>query len=135
MARAAVVTSFSVDSVLVALAGLTSTVTRAAAGTNSRRRFSRFAPTSAVKKLIPVALPPGRERLATRPSLTGSSLTAKTIGIVEVAALAANTASGAMAAIQIIRECSQTVIVTLCPAINDNHVLAFDIAGLLQTEM
>src|SRR6516165_11065567 len=94
MARAAVVTSFTVDSVLVALAGLTSTVTRAAAGTNSRRRFSRFAPTSAVKKLIPVALPPGRARLVTRPSLTGSSLTEKAMGIVVVAALAANTAAG-----------------------------------------
>jgi hypothetical protein len=29
---------------------------------------SRFATTSATKKLTPVALPPGRDRLATRPS-------------------------------------------------------------------
>ena len=35
-------------------------------------------------------VPPGRARVATRPSLTGSSLTPKTMGIVEVAALAAN---------------------------------------------
>jgi putative ABC transport system substrate-binding protein len=40
-------------------------------------------------RLTPVALPPGRARLATRPSLTGSSPTPKTIGIVAVAALAA----------------------------------------------
>src|SRR5262245_28884025 len=87
--RAAVATSFKVDSVLVALAGLTSTATRAAAGTSSRKRSSRLAPTSAVRKLIPVALPPSRARLATRPSLTGSSLTAKMMGIVVVAALSA----------------------------------------------
>ena len=46
-----------------------------------------------MKKLIPVRLPPGRARLATRPSLTGSSATLKTIGIVVVAALAANAAA------------------------------------------
>ena len=40
------------------------------------------------KKLIPVGFPPGGARLATRPSLTGSSPTPKTIGIVVVAALA-----------------------------------------------
>src|SRR5262249_8726163 len=38
----------------------------------------------------PVALPPVRARLATRPSLTGSSATPKIMGIVVVAALAAN---------------------------------------------
>ena len=41
---------------------------------------------------MPVALPPGRARLATRPNLTGSSPTPKTIGIVVVAALAASAA-------------------------------------------
>jgi hypothetical protein len=50
---------------------------------------SRLATSSPVKKLMPVALPFGRPMLATRPSLTGSSPTLKTIGIVEVAALAA----------------------------------------------
>jgi len=53
---------------------------------------SRFASTSPTKKLMPVALPPGRARLATRPSRTGSSPTPKTIGIVVVAALAASAA-------------------------------------------
>jgi hypothetical protein len=38
---------------------------------------------------MPVALPPGRARLDTRPSFTGSSPTPNTIGIVVVAALAA----------------------------------------------
>src|SRR6516165_1592038 len=52
---------------------------------NSRRSSSRFAANSPARKLTPVRLPPGRARLATRPSLTGSSLTMKTIGIVVVA--------------------------------------------------
>jgi len=37
-----------------------------------------------------VRLPPGRERLATGPSAAGSMPTEKTIGIAEVALLAAN---------------------------------------------
>ncbi len=41
----------------------------------------------------PVKLPPGRARLVTRPSRTGSSGTAKTMGIVAVA-FAANAAAG-----------------------------------------
>jgi hypothetical protein len=41
-------------------------------------------------RLIPVALPPGRLRLATRPNATGSPPVAKTIGMVAVAALAAS---------------------------------------------
>ena len=36
-------------------------------------------------KMMPVALPPGRARLATRPTSTGSTPTTKTIGIVVVA--------------------------------------------------
>jgi len=43
MAPAAAVTSLSVLSVVVAMAGLTSTATRVAAGTSSRRSSSRFA--------------------------------------------------------------------------------------------
>jgi hypothetical protein len=40
---------------------------RAAQGSSSRSRPSRFAVNSELKKLIPVRLPPGRARLATRP--------------------------------------------------------------------
>src|SRR5262245_22136359 len=90
MARAAASTSLNVASVLAAFAGLTSTATRAALGTSSRMSSSRFATNSADKKLMPVMFPPGRARLATRPSLTGSSARMKTMGIVVVAALAAN---------------------------------------------
>ena len=50
---------------------------------------------SELKKLMPVALPPGRARLATRPSRIGSAGTLKTIGMVAVAALAASEVTSA----------------------------------------
>src|SRR5262249_18776150 len=84
----------TLDSVRTGSVGLTSTAIRAAPGTSSCRSPNLFATNSAMKKLIPVALPPGCARLATRPSLTGSSPTLKTIGIVVVAALAASDAGG-----------------------------------------
>ena len=46
-------------------------------------------PTSTLKLVTPVRFPPGRLRLATSPSPTGSLPTSKTIGIVVVAAFAA----------------------------------------------
>jgi hypothetical protein len=76
----------------LALFGFTSTATMVAAGTSSCTSSSRFSPSAAVKKLMPVALPPGRLRLATRPNWTGSLAVVKTIGIVDVAAFAANDA-------------------------------------------
>ena len=134
MARAAVSTSFNVVSVFPALAGLTSTATRVAAGTSSRRSSSRFAANSA-EKIDPVRLPPGRARLATRPSLTGSSLTMKTMGIVVVAALAANAAGasdrddhGDLSANQFGRQLRQPINLIFGPAVFDRHVLALDIA-------
>ena len=57
---------------------------------SSRRRPSRFGPSSVVKKLTPVELPLGRLRLATSPTSTGSTPTPKMIGIVVVAAFAVN---------------------------------------------
>src|SRR5262249_21571173 len=74
MARAASSTSRNVDSVLGALVGLTSTTTRTALGASSRKSPSRLATTSEAKKLKPVALPPGRARLATNLCPTGSPL-------------------------------------------------------------
>src|ERR1035437_10115089 len=62
----------NVGSVSTVLAGLTSTATRTALGTRSYRSRRRLAASSLTKKLMPVALPPGRARLATRPSRTGS---------------------------------------------------------------
>jgi hypothetical protein len=53
---------------------------------------SRFGPTSAVKLVTPVRLPPGRARLGTSPTATGSPPAKNTIGIVVVAAFAASAA-------------------------------------------
>ncbi len=71
--------------------GLKSAAKRAAPGSSSCSSPSRLVPVSTLMALIPVTLPPGRLRLATRPSWTGSPPVRKTIGIVVVAALAAST--------------------------------------------
>ena len=95
------------------LIGLASTATRTALGTSSCRSPSRLAMTSQKKKLTPVAFPLGRARLATRPSLTGSSPTPNTIGIVSVAALAATASSMVGAAITATRRRTKSAI-TAC---------------------
>src|SRR6266700_2502086 len=77
-------------SVRTALVGLTSTATLVAVGINSRTSSSRFGPTSTFKFVTPVRLPPGRFKLATSPTSTGSTATANTIGIAAVAACAAS---------------------------------------------
>src|SRR6516164_8084570 len=69
--------------------GLTRIAIGEAVGTISCNNPSRFDPSRLLKTLTPVTLPPGRLRLSTRPALTGSSPVVKTIGIVDVAALAA----------------------------------------------
>src|SRR5215813_2458612 len=59
-------------------------------GQQLAQEFEPLATNSPPSQLIPVRLPPGRAKLATSPSLTGSSPPTKTIGIVVVAALTAN---------------------------------------------
>ena len=54
------------------LVGLTSTAMMVAVGTSSCSSSSRFGPSSTSKTVTPVRLPPGRFRLATSPSSTGS---------------------------------------------------------------
>ena len=113
---------------------------RAIPGTSSRRSSSRFAVNSAMKKLIPVMLPPGRARLATRPSLTGSALTVKTMGIVVVAALAANAEAGEPPATitatcrrtKFGRQRRQSIHLIFGPAVFDRDVLALDMAGFFE---
>jgi hypothetical protein len=114
--------------------GSTSTAMRAAPGSSSFNSPSCFVPSSVEFKVTPVTLPPGRLRLATRPSLTGSPPLTKTIGIVVFAALAA-IAEGVcsdychLAAYQIGCEVGQLIVLVLRPAILDRHILAFDVAG------
>ena len=90
MARAAAATSARCHLGIAALAGLTSRPHEQQRAPAHAAVPAALAANSTQKKLIPVRLPPGRRRLATRPSLTGSSATTKTMGIVVVAALAAN---------------------------------------------
>src|SRR5215813_6053228 len=69
--------------------GLTSTPIRIAFGASSLSSPNCFGISVVVTLLTPVRLPPGRLKLATRPASTGSPPILKTIGIVEVDALAA----------------------------------------------
>lgn len=69
---------------------MTSRAIMVAVGSNSCSSSRRFASVSALNVVTPVALPPGRFRLATSPAATGSVPVANTIGIFVVAALAAN---------------------------------------------
>ena len=88
---------------------------------------------------MPVTLPPGRLRLATRPNATGSPPAAKTIGMVVVAAFAASAAAVPPATITATRRRTRSAasagsrsILALRPAVFDRHVLALDIAGFLE---
>jgi hypothetical protein len=77
----------------IELPGLTSRAIRVAWGTSSQSSSSRLGASSTSRLLKPVRLPPGRTRLATMPNPTGSPTLVKTIGMVEVAFLAANAAA------------------------------------------
>src|SRR5262245_19820044 len=67
---------------------LTSRPTVPVLGASSRNNSRRFAPSGPLIVVTPVALKPGRLRLATRPDLTGSEDVWKTIGILLVAPFA-----------------------------------------------
>src|SRR4029453_11523663 len=57
-------------------------------GTSCAANSRRFSTSWAPRKLTPLTLPPGRLRLATKPSLTGSLAVLNTMGMVAVDALA-----------------------------------------------
>src|SRR5215203_3189985 len=78
-------------------------------GASSRRSSSRLAPTSVMNRVTPVTLWPGRLRLSTSPSFTGSPPIVNTTGIVDVA--------------------------TFGPAVIDRDVLTLDEASLGQPTM
>src|SRR6516165_7284658 len=139
MARAAFGMSRSVLSVAGILAGLTSTAIRTALGTNSCRSASRFAAKSFAKKLIPVRFPPGRARLATRPSLTGSSPTPKTTGICgrsfgckrsKVAGWRGD--NGDATTHQVSHEHRKAIELPIQPMVLHRYVLALDVAGFVK---
>ena len=91
--------------------------------------------------LTPVTLPPGRLRLVTRPARSGSAELRKTIGIVEVAAIAAF-AGGAAPVRQNYRDLAvdqfgskawQPVGLSVRPPILYVHIPPFDETGFLET--
>ena len=98
-------------------------------------------PSSAFKVVTPVRLPPGRLRLTTRPSRTGSTPTRKTIGIVDVARHRRTDRSNStgcdnyahLTTNQIGRKIGIPVVLAFHPTKFDRYVLAFDIASFLQT--
>ena len=78
---------------MLCLSGGRRSPTRASLGTTSLSISSLFVFSSGAKLEIPVTLPPGRARLATRPAPTGSPAFVITMGIVVVAFFAANAAA------------------------------------------
>jgi hypothetical protein len=111
-----------------------------AAGNSSCSNSSRFGTTSAFKEVTPGTLLPGRFRLATSPTRTGSSPVWNTIGIVVVTAFAARAGElppnrgnhGHLTPNQISGERRQSIILPSRPAIVDRHVAARDIADFAQ---
>src|SRR5215470_10433945 len=137
-AEAAAVTSL-VTAADGELLGLTSSPIRLAAGTSSCSSPNSFAANSARGKLMPVALPPGRAKLTTRPRATGSSVTLKTIGMVAVVrrqgrcGASASDDQGDLAADQLGRHRRQPIVLTLGEAIFDRCVAPHDVTGFGQT--
>src|SRR6516162_6780780 len=139
MARAASGMSLKMASAIGGLAGLTSTAIRAALGTRSWKSPSRLAATSLVKKLMPVALPPGRARLATRPSVTGSANAeddrdrcGRSFGRLGSGGVAGRNDNGDAAADEVSHERRQAIVSPIQPMVLDRHVLALDVPGFVE---
>src|SRR5215472_18124375 len=85
---------------------------------------------------MPVIFPAGLFKLLTRPSLIGSMLVVKTIGIVSGHGLGCDRRRSIRgnhchpSANEVSRQRRQPIIMALCPPELDRKVLAFDIAGL-----
>src|SRR5262249_52428977 len=85
---------------------------------------------------MPVIFPAGLFKLLTRPSLIGSMLVVKTIGIVSGHGLGCDRRRSIRgnhchpSANEVSRQRRQPIIMALCPPELDRNVLAFDIAGL-----
>jgi hypothetical protein len=92
-----------------------------------------------VNPATPVILPPGRLRLATSRPLTGFVGAAKTIGIVEVAVLAAWAERSPPShndrhavANQIGCQCGESIELVICEAVLDGYVLSLDETSFAQ---
>src|SRR6476646_5007098 len=131
----------SISASALGLVGFTSMAISGALGTSSRSSASFFTSSSDVNRLAPVTLPPGRLRLATRPTLTGKSLPEKNdrnrrrrgLGRERRAVAACRDDHRHLTADQIDRHCRQSIKLSLRPAEFDRHILALDIASFVQT--
>ena len=140
MARAAASTSLNVVSAFAALAGLTSTATRVAAGTSSRRSSSRFAVNSPTEKIDPcqVAARPGEAGDKTKPDRVfgddedDGDRRGCRLGRERRSGTSGRDDHGDLSANQFGRQRRQSIDLILGPAVFDRHVLALDIAGVLQ---
>src|SRR5262245_36526801 len=136
-ARAAGSRSLNVVSVFRTLAGLTSTATRAAPGTNSRRSSSLFADNSLLKKIDPRQIAARPIEARNKPELHGVRGDAEDDRDRRGCRLGCECRSGTsgrndyryLPANQFGRQLRQPLELTLGPAIFDRHVLALDIAG------
>src|SRR5262245_43621479 len=89
--------------------------------------------------VAPVKLPPGRLRLAARPSCTGSLLVVKTMGMVVVAAFAAIAAGvlvggnhAHLTTNEFARQCRQSIVLALCPVVFDRDVAPLDVTRFIE---
>src|SRR6516164_10046725 len=141
MIGAASCRSRNVFSVAAALAGLTSTATRAAVGTNSCRSRSRLAATSSERKLTPVALPPRTGKAGHKTKLDRVARDTEydwdrrscRFGRARRRPAAGDSDHRHWAANQIGQQCRQPIVLALQPVVLDSDVLPFDITGFPET--
>src|SRR5215813_351195 len=107
-------------------------------GASSWRSSNRFVSISTASMAMPAMFPPGRCRFATRPSSIGSAPTLKMRGMVEVASFAATPDRYDhcnAAADKVGRQCRQSIILAIGPAVFHRHILVLDITDFLQALM
>src|SRR5215831_18131885 len=117
--------------------GFTSTAMMVVVGTSSRSTSTRFGVISVFKVVMPVRLPPGRFRLTTKPSLTGSphqEHDRNCRGRCLCGEYGKTSASSCdhvhRTASQFDRQRRQTLVFAPGPSVFDRHVLVLDVTGL-----
>src|SRR6516165_9268948 len=141
MIGAASCRSRNVFSVAAALAGLTSTATRAAVGTNSCRSRSRLAATSSERKLTPVALPPRTGKAGHKTKLDRVARDTEydwdrrscRFGRARRRPAAGDSDHRHWAANQSGHQSRQPIVLALQPVVLDSDILPFDVTGFLET--
>src|SRR3954449_3312147 len=113
-----------------------------AVGSSSRSTSNRLGPISTFKVVTPVRLPPGRFRLATSPSWSGSPPVRKTIGIVGVAccevlcrddvAAGCNYVYGTPN--EICRQRLKPIVLAIGPAVFNDHIPALNVARFIKAK-